>query len=262
MGKAQPMRYPRILATLLLVTLGVVAPGLTLQAAAATSHNPFGSVDVISPDGKYNAMTVQGWLIDPDDADGPNNVALYVDGQGIAWFPTGQPRPDVQNVYPGYGPNNGFYANFPNPPGRGNHQLCAYGINRGEGGNVLLGCTQFTVSLATAPVGSIDIITATAPNTYRVEGWVLEAGDALSPTPFWLLPPGDEFGFHATAVSAGSPRPDVDAAFPGNGTNHGFTTTITYDSVAANSDVLCIGTRIAYTTSFRITPFCKALPTP
>lgn len=252
-------RFATLCVTAVLILTGIASPHVAAAASSAGS-NPFGAVDVIQPNGKYNLMVVQGWLIDPDGRDGVDNVALYVDGVGVAWFPTGSFRPDVQAVYPDYGPDQGFFASFPNPAGRGTHELCTYGINRGPGGNVLLGCRAFTVTLVTDPIGSIDAITRTGANTYLVEGWVLDAGDAVSPTPFTLLTPGDPFGFFASDGSAGLPRPDVDAAFPTHGTDHGFSLTITYDPVAAGSPTLCIGGHAVATTSYFVTSYCRDVP--
>ncbi len=243
-----------VLAVALVSSITVASP-----AHAAGGHDPFGAVDLVSPDGKYDVMSVFGWVIDPDFAVGENNVALYVDGRGIAWFPTGRSRPDVQAVYPAHGGDNGFYASFPNPS-RGQHELCAYAINRGAGGNTLIRCTPFVVTVAADLVGHIDRILRTSPTTYVADGWVLNAGDAVSPTPFWLLPPGNTSPpLAAASGSAGLDRPDVDAVYPHNGTHHGFSQAFTVPLDAPVVE-MCLASQITATTTWRITPFCGQIP--
>lgn len=99
--------------------------------------SPYGSLDGVSrtPGG----LRVTGWAIDPNTAD-PIEVHVYVDGVGAGVQVANVSRPDVGNVYPAYGPNHGFAMNVPGDARP--HQVCAYGINVGAGGNSLLGCRQ------------------------------------------------------------------------------------------------------------------------
>lgn len=227
--------------------------------AAPASSSPLGAVDLVEPDGKYNLMTVAGWAFDPDDPAGTTSVAIYVDGVGVNWFPTGHRRPDVQRVHPVAGLDAGFVASFPNPPGRGAHQVCVYAINRGPGGTTLLGCRGFTVSVVTELFGSIDRVERTGDASFRAYGWAFSAGDAISPTPFLLVPPGDAFNLGAAGNrgQTGLSRPDVDAAFPGHGSQHGFEQTFTLTGSAA---AICLAIPAQLTTLVAISGHCHPLP--
>jgi hypothetical protein len=55
---------------------------------------------------------------------------------GFARIPANQMRNDVGKAYPAYGTFRGYDLVVPIAGG----QVCAYGVNAGPGGNVLLGC--------------------------------------------------------------------------------------------------------------------------
>jgi hypothetical protein len=88
----------------------------------------------------------------------------------------------------------------------------------GVGTNVLLGCRTLLVS-AGPPIGSLDVV-GTAPGAVTVSGWALDP-DVTTPIAVHLYVDGA-----AAAVVAGGARPDVEAAFPGYGPNHGFAATL------------------------------------
>jgi hypothetical protein len=101
---------------------------------------PVGSLDAAwSTTGQ---LGVAGWAIDPDTA-GVSQVAVYVDGAGLGWFPAGGPRPDVAAAFPLYGPSHGYHLTF--SAGSGAHTVCTYGINTGPGGNTTFGCRTVSV---------------------------------------------------------------------------------------------------------------------
>ena len=64
---------------------------------------------------------------------------LYVDGAFASALNANAERPDVGAVYPTYGPAHRFDLTL--PAARGQHRVCAYGINVGAGStNTELGC--------------------------------------------------------------------------------------------------------------------------
>jgi hypothetical protein len=91
--------------------------------------------------------------------------------------------------------------------------VCAYGINAGPGANRLLGCT--TPAGAT-PIGNNEGIVATASGNH-VKGWALDP-DVAAPIKVHIYIDGAI----NSIVTADISRPDVGAAFPSYGDNHGF----------------------------------------
>ena len=95
--------------------------------------HPVGSLD--SATRTPYGIRVTGWALDADTT-AADNVDIYANGVGVARIPAGQARNDVGRVYPAYGIFRGFDYTVPIAGG----QVCAYGVNAGPGGNVLLGC--------------------------------------------------------------------------------------------------------------------------
>ena len=95
--------------------------------------HPIGSLD--SATRTPYGIRVTGWALDADTT-AADVVDIYADGVGMARIQAGQARNDVGRVYPDYGIFRGFDYTVPIAGG----QVCAYGVNAGPGGNVLLGC--------------------------------------------------------------------------------------------------------------------------
>lgn len=180
--------------------------------ALAPDPVPFGSVDHIGGTGD-EGIWFYGWAIDPDTT-GPISVHVYVNGRFATSVLASDRRPDVGAAYPSSGPDHGYGAVIPSAPGP--HTVCIYGINAGPGiGNPLLACRTVTVP-ASRPFGFLDILAADPGGIY-VEGWTIDP-DVASPIGVHLYA-DDRFG---AAVTADRSRPDVGAAFPASGPNHGY----------------------------------------
>ncbi len=187
--------------------------------------NPFGSLDGAATD--YSGqISLSGWAIDPDGP-GPISVHVYVNGKWGGSFNANVNRPDVGNAFRTYGPNHGFsgtvWANAPS------NTVCAYGINTGTGGNALLGCK--TVYVAVYPFGSLDKVTANYSGYLTLKGWAIEP-NTLFPIDVHAYVNG-QWG---DAFNAAEGRPDVGAAFPFYGPNHGFTWSVW---AKAQSNTVC-----------------------
>lgn len=100
---------------------------------------PLGNLELVTA--APGSVTAAGWAFDPDTS-GPIAVHIYVDADGKA-IETGLTRTDVPAIYPGAGTGSGFSGTVPATPGA--HNVCAYAINNGAGGNVFLGCGAVTV---------------------------------------------------------------------------------------------------------------------
>jgi beta-lactamase class A len=176
--------------------------------------SPFGSVDAVTtaPD----RVSAGGWAIDPDTS-APIMVQMYIDGGANALTWANQPRPDVGAAYPSYGPNHGYDLTMATTPGR--HTVCLYAINTGPGSNRLLGCRAVTLA-SSNPFGAIDALT-TGPGKVTAAGWAIDP-DTSAPIIVQMY-----IDSRANALTwANLPRPDVGAAYPLYGPNHGYSLTM------------------------------------
>ena len=92
---------------------------------------------------RRRSQQLAGWAYDPDDSKVEISVAVYINGGGIAWFPTGVSRQDVNNAY-GITGNHGYNISVPYRPGT--HLVEVYAINvKGGSGNPRIGSRVFTM---------------------------------------------------------------------------------------------------------------------
>ena len=104
---------------------------------------PFGNIDAVTDEG--GSVRVQGWALDPDTAD-PIPVHLYVDGGWGDSVRAETVRFDIALAYPAFGALHGFDATL-DGLAPGEHEVCAYGINRGPWAiNARLACRTVTVA--------------------------------------------------------------------------------------------------------------------
>ncbi len=104
------------------------------------ARSPLGSLDQATA--VAGGIAASGWAFDPDVAQSPLAVHVYVDGTGVA-LTADQPRNDLAAAFPGAGSAHGWSLAV--PAARGTHQVCAYGINTGPGTTTVLGCRKVTV---------------------------------------------------------------------------------------------------------------------
>jgi hypothetical protein len=102
--------------------------------------DPVGDIDIMGQ--VLDQVEVAGWAFDPNTTD-PINVDVYDNGVGVRSSASGW-RYDVAAVFPSAGPYHGF--DVQKAEARGTvHQVCAYAINVGAGGNVALPCKTITM---------------------------------------------------------------------------------------------------------------------
>jgi hypothetical protein len=154
-------------------------------------------------------------VIDPDTTN-PVKVHVYVGDIYRGEFDADVSRPDVAAAYPGYGPVRGFDVTV--PVAAGLQQVAVYAINVGGGQNRLVGARMVVVG--GNPHGSVDSATGQSGGV-RVSGWALDP-DTAAPTKVHVYVDDVYRG----EFDANESRPDVGAAFPGYGSNHGFTATV------------------------------------
>ena len=178
-------------------------------AAGSAVGNPFGGVDGAAME--PGAVTISGWVIDPDTT-GPVPVHVYVDGRWGGAFTANASRPDVGGAYPGWGNLHGYRARVAAGPGR--HQVCAYAINVGSGTtNPLLGCRDVVPN----PFGAFEVAVSRTSGSLSVSGWAMDP-DTVSPIDVHVYVDGR----WTRAVTASDDRPDVALTYPGAGGLHGW----------------------------------------
>jgi GH25 family lysozyme M1 (1,4-beta-N-acetylmuramidase) len=171
---------------------------------------PFGRLDIAEVGN--GGMRVLGWAIDPDTA-APIDMHVYVDGQFKGAVKADRNRPDIGRAFPAYGEDHGFDTLVENLSNT-RHTVCVYAINVGAGwGNPRFPCR--TVNPRGAPFGSFDVAASTQDGV-RVAGWAIDP-DTTAPIDVHVYVNGV-----LTTLTAGVSRPDVGAAFPAFGPNHGF----------------------------------------
>ncbi|MEH3088047.1 MAG: hypothetical protein PGN24_00115 [Microbacterium arborescens] len=207
-----------------------VGPGSNQEVGCRTVFVKSATDRGSAPIGSFDAATLQGdkviasgWALDPDTAS-PINVHVYVRDRGVS-VRADRERPDVARVYPAYGAAHGFSRTLDLPVGASD--VCAYAINDGVGGNVLLGCKtvvrQAVTDLGRAPIGSFEGVIVDGRSA-RAVGWALDPDTTAS------IPVHIYVGDTGRAYTASFRRPDVAAAFPGFGAAHGFDEKITLSS--------------------------------
>ncbi|MBG6214153.1 hypothetical protein RCH23_002739, partial [Cryobacterium sp. CAN_C3] len=173
------------------------------------NRNPIGNIEVSSA--TPGAFRVAGWVLDPDTSE-PLDIHVYVDALGSV-HTANQTRNDVANIYPGLGVQHGFDVSVP-IVSTGVSNVCVYGMNKGPGANVLLGCQSMT-ALGGSPVGYLDSAVGQTGGI-KVSGWSIDP-DVANPVDVHLYV--DAIG---KAISANGVRADIGKSYPLYGNNHGF----------------------------------------
>ena len=157
-----------------------------------------------------------------DNPPSPLAVHVYVDGRWGRSITADTQRADVGRAFPGVGDQHGFKGTV-NVPG-GQHEVCAYLINTGQGStNPLLACRTVTVDPAAwNPFGSLDSVSVSG-NVVTASGWVVEPDKAQLPADVHVYVDG----VWRAGRSASLDRSDVGRAFPEAGSAHGFSVPVT-----------------------------------
>lgn len=210
------------------VLLGCVSVTVTGTGTVDPGRVPVGNFEGVS--GVAGAINVGGWAFDPDTT-APISVHIYVDSASAA-YRADKSRPDVAAAYPAMGANHGFAEKI--TATAGNHNVCVYAINDGAGGNVLLGCRTVVVTPVgdpgSVPFGNFESVSGTQ-GAVRVDGWAIDP-DTADPISIHIY-----VDSASAAYTADKSRPDVGAAFPASGPNHGFSQTI---PASPGSHTVCV----------------------
>jgi hypothetical protein len=195
-----------------------------------SGQSPFGNVEVVTP--KIGGITFTGWAIDPETAESIS-VHLYVDGVGYG-YTANKSRPDVGAAFPQSGAAHGFTETV--PASGGFHQACVYAINVGVGANSLLGCSTVYVP-GGSPIGEFASVAA-SPGMIDVTGWVIDP-DVVAATSVHVYVDSTSYGYVAN-----EDVPRLATAYPGYGSNHGFSESL--PATAGRHTVCIYGINVGY----------------
>jgi len=193
----------------------------------AAVNSPVGALQPVgvSP----GAIDVVGWTFDADSK-APIRAEVRINGTVATTITADVPRSDVLARYPHQGPNHGFRTTL--PANEGSNSVCVYGINVGTGANALVGCETVNVPAgSTPPVGVLQPVTVSA-GALGISGWTFDP-DTKNPikADVWVN------GRWSTTLTANGPRADVQARYPQQGLNHGFSASV---PVQAGSNTVCV----------------------
>lgn len=185
--------------------------------------DPTGSLEAITP--APGGIRVSGFALDRDVLE-PIGVHVYIDGSPAVTLVADQSRAGVVRPFGDYG--DAHYYGGEVGLGGGLHQVCAYGVNVGEGANNLLGCQRIVVE--STPFGALDLALR-APGGVRVVGWAIDR-DRTSSIEVQIY----ANGAFIASIAAADNRADVERLVPGFGPLHGFDTIL---AIGAGSQRVC-----------------------
>ena len=181
-----------------------------------STNTPIGNIDDVSYRGDGKVL-VAGWAFDPDQPATEISIAIYVDGVGVSWFPTGVPRGDVNSAY-GISGKHGYEVVLPMSPG--GHSVTVFAINVPEGNNPVIGTRSVLVGVN--PIGVLDTVTASGGNV-QLAGWAYDPDDSRVEISVAVYINGSGIAWFPTGVS----RQDVNNAYGITG-NHGYNISVPY----------------------------------
>ena len=185
---------------------------------------PIGSLDGVVSDGE-STLSVYGWASDPGAPTAAEDVHFYITGPAGTRFGLGRTsggRPDVQEAYPWAGPNSGFFATVP-AAGEGQNLVCAYAINvNPPRTNPQIGCRTVTVRNA---FGYLDGVWVSGGQIVA-NGWAINPNRPNTPVELHVYDYGPTGTRGYPGFLGNRSRPDVGAAFPGYGSNQGFSASV------------------------------------
>jgi hypothetical protein len=191
--------------------------GCATVTTGPAASNPQGGITASAVAGRTATLT--GWAVDPQAPTSATSIHLRVDGVLRQAVPADRPTSSVSPYVPfGVSTAHGFQASL--TLAAGTHRVCAYAINSGAGtSNPELGCVSVTVAAsAWNPVGNLDSATVDGRNV-DLSGWALDHDTANALRVDLYVD-----GRGTRSVTANAARPDIDALYPGTGSNHGFST--------------------------------------
>jgi hypothetical protein len=226
-----PTCRPRLRRRVAIAAVGVLASAAAALAApmgaGAATGNPalIGHLDSVSV--QAGQVSLHGWAADTRTPGQSINVGYSItNGTQTASgrIRSGQLRADVGRAYPALGNNHGFNAtNYVSP---GASTVCAWAMDPTGGANRSIGCTTALVPADIRARGHLDSVRSLGSGRIQVSGWAVDDNTPTTPSSVGIFLGSATTPYKSVPVTANQPRPDVAAAFPRIGANHGFSATI------------------------------------
>ena len=174
-------------------------------------------------------LRVVGWAIDPSNRTNRRAVVrVRLDGREVQRGPTTVARRDVATRYANAHPTSGFSVVV--RAAAGAHRVCVDVVDA-RGTATQISCVDRQA--VPSPSGNIDQATSPAAGQVRLVGWTIDPLRGAGPARLRVTVDGVQV-YTGTAALA---RPDIVAAHPGFGADHGFDITL---PVAAGDRRICV----------------------
>lgn len=194
-----------------------VAPASLIQPATAG-----GALESVTASG--NTVRLRGWAYDPDNPTAEISVAVYEDGQGVQWYPTGIARPDLAaGGAAGVGIKGKHGFDITLTAGRGVHTFTVHPMPA-DGGTSELALGSRTVAVdQSGPIGHVEDLEVRA-NSVTLTGWATDPDRPATTVGVTVFCDGAALSRHATdgprgrfAITLeGSPGPHTYTVYAAN----------------------------------------------
>lgn len=199
--------------------------------STTTVQNPVGALDEasVTTNATGGTLRVRGWTLDLAHLSSPLQAHIYVTSPNGAknGYPmwASQSRPDIAAAYPGAGAAHGYSMDIPVSSG-GSYQVCVFGI--GFTNNRQIGCSTLEIPQH-PPKGELDAVDVKVTGStaaVSVRGWSFDEDSPTKANAVHVYATRTDGRQQTSVVTANGSRPDVGAAYPSAGANHGYSTTL------------------------------------
>lgn len=127
-------------------------------------NEPFGDLNVAVDVG--GAIKLQGWAVANSDY-GRAGIRVFLDNQWVYHGVADEPRKDVAQAWPAYGPNTGYDVTIPAKAGK--RLVCVWAVDRRNRREALIAVKEVQVK---APFGALDVARDVG-GAVNLQGWAL-----------------------------------------------------------------------------------------
>ena len=224
--------------------LGIYGYTMTdyIENTVKNDNSPRGAFESLTS-GSLGSLSLTGWAFDDDLPTTAVDIQVYVGGtagsSGAEYHdlgPANTSRPDIGAAYPSAGNNHGFSKTITTSKS-GTQTVYVYATNidssgKASGSAALLGSKTVSIAGTTnsfAPTGGLDSLLADDLNNISLIGWAFDDDLPTAAVDISVYIGGTAGSAGAEFIDLGpanTSRPDIGAAYPGRGNNHGFNKTI------------------------------------
>ena len=203
-----------------------VVTDLGCKTVTVAPAAPLGAFDTVgTPDRRSVSMT--GWAADPDAPTVASTVSVTVsNGAGTTTTTLDAGIDYPADLGSGLGRAHAFNATLP-LTADGVNTVCVTSISRSDAAvKTDLGCKDVTVAWLHGWLDKATPTTSGSTRTIAVGGWAIDQGAPTTPVRIALNVTGSNGAKTSTTITADALRADVGRAYPGTGSNHGYSATL------------------------------------